>query len=419
MNVGKVSFGNAQPAAGTAQGAQQQQAPVKKADKGDVVVIGGKEIKKSTIAKGGVIATAVAALGTLALAASRGKGLNEAKAAIEKANSGAEGEATKFIQNVKDGFKTFFGEGKKTYKATLEQAEGLKNKLTGGGETVTPAPNNGTNTTPAATEGATGTQGTVQQPTQPQTPAPAPANTGNVADAAAEKVSVQDIVKAQKQVEAAEAQVKALKTNMPADVTKPTAPTAPIKPVEPEKVKEPKNVVTEPVRKSRKGKPVKLSDIEKNNPEQLSDAEKKQLKAFKNYTERKAAWAQYQTDLAQYQTDMTKYTTDLATYKTDLSAYNKKLGEFEKYQNAQKTLEAAEARVQEAKGNLSTMQKGASKEVRKAAAGLNGKTLQTLEENVNKAMAALENATDKNKAKLQANFEKAQDALTAYLQIIG
>ncbi len=34
-------------------------------------------------------------------------------------------------------------------------------------------------------------------------------------------------------------------------------------------------------------------------------------------------------------------------------------------------------------------------------------------------MEALANATDKNKAKLQANFEKAQDALTTYLQIVG
>ncbi len=116
MNVGKVSFGNT-PVAGTTPGAAQQ-APVKKADKGDVVVIGGKEIKKSTLAKGGIIATAAAALGTIAMAAKRGKVVN--------------GSESKFIANVKEGFKTFVGKGKETYKAAVEKAktavDGTKDK---------------------------------------------------------------------------------------------------------------------------------------------------------------------------------------------------------------------------------------------------------------------------------------------------
>ncbi len=130
MNVGKVSFGNAQPTAGATQTAAQQPA-VKKADKGDVVVIGGKEVKKSTLAKGGIIATAAAALGTLALAAKRGKGLNEALATINKAESNVDGEATKLFQNIKDGFGTFFGKGKEAYKTTLEKAKGLTTAGTG------------------------------------------------------------------------------------------------------------------------------------------------------------------------------------------------------------------------------------------------------------------------------------------------
>lgn len=107
MNVGKVSFGNT-PVAGTTPGAAQQ-APVKKADKGDVVVIGGKEIKKSTLAKGGIIATAAAALGTIAMAAKRGKVVN--------------GDGSNFIQNVTEGFKTFVGKGKEAYKTAVEKAK--------------------------------------------------------------------------------------------------------------------------------------------------------------------------------------------------------------------------------------------------------------------------------------------------------
>ncbi len=395
MNVGKVSFGNAQPAAGTAQGAKNA-APVKKADKGDVVVIGGKEItKKQAIAGGvGILAT-VAAVATTAWSAHRGKL--------------SLGENAKLTDKIKEGFHTLINKdaraefaekfGKKAKQAADAASDKAKDAVTdAAADKGAAATGEAADKGAAVKEGAdkTGAAEPAKQPEAAKKEAPV---------VNAEKVSVQDLVKAQKQVDAAEAQAQKLKNNMPAKVAKPDAPTAPIKPVEPTKVKEPKNVVAEPVRTNKKGsKTTKLSDIEKNNPEQLNDAEKKQLRAFKNYTERKAAWDKYQTDLAQYQTDMTKYQADLATYKTDLTAYNKKLGEFEKYQNAEKALEAAEARVQEAKGNLSAIQKGASKEVRKAASGLNGKTLQNLEDNVNKAMEALANATDKNKAKLQANF---------------
>ncbi len=415
MNVGKVSFGNAQPAAGTAQGAQQQQAPVKKADKGDVIIIGGKEItKKQAIAGGLGIFAAVAAVATTALSAHRGKL--------------SLGEDAKLVDKIKEGFHTLvnkearaeFAEkfGKKAKQAADAAGDKTKDAVADAGDKAKDAVKDAASDkgADAAEDAAAKTEDAVKK---------AAPDVKKAADAATEKVSVQDLVKAQKHVEAAETQVNKLKANMPADVAKPTAPTAPIKPVEPAKVKEPKNVVQEPVRKNKNGKTVKLSVIEKNNPEQLSKAEKQQLLTFKNYTERKAAWDKYQTDLAQYQTDMAAYTTANTKYKADLSTYNIELAKYEKYENAKQTLEAAEARLQNAKGNLSAMQKNASKEVRKAAGGLNGQTETTLANNVQKAMEAHTDAiskygkNSKQAQKAYDNFVKAQDAQTAYLQMIG
>ena len=74
MNVGKVSFGNAvQTATGTTQTAAQQ-TTAKKADKGDVVVIGGKEFtKKQAVVGGAAILASVAAIGTGIASYMRGK----------------------------------------------------------------------------------------------------------------------------------------------------------------------------------------------------------------------------------------------------------------------------------------------------------------------------------------------------------
>ncbi len=93
MNVGKVSFGNAvQTATGTTQTAAQQ-TTAKKADKGDVVVIGGKEFtKKQAVVGGAAILASVAAIGTGIASYMRGK-----------ANLGAE---SKVIDKIKDGFHT-------------------------------------------------------------------------------------------------------------------------------------------------------------------------------------------------------------------------------------------------------------------------------------------------------------------------
>lgn len=91
MNVGKVSFGST-PVAGTTPGATQQ-ASVKKADKSDVVVIGGKEFTKKQVAIGGAgILAAAAAIVTTAVSAHRGKNKLGAEA--------------KFIDKVKEGFHT-------------------------------------------------------------------------------------------------------------------------------------------------------------------------------------------------------------------------------------------------------------------------------------------------------------------------
>lgn len=111
MNVGKVSFGNAQPAAGTAQGAKNA-APVKKADKGDVVVIGGKEItKKQAIAGGvGILAT-VAAVATTAWSAHRGKL--------------SLGENAKLTDKIKEGFHTLIN---KDARAEFAEKFGKKAK---------------------------------------------------------------------------------------------------------------------------------------------------------------------------------------------------------------------------------------------------------------------------------------------------
>lgn len=114
MNVGKVSFGNAvQTATGTTQTAAQQ-TTAKKADKGDVVVIGGKEFtKKQAVVGGAAILASVAAIGTGIASYMRGK-----------ANLGAE---SKFIDKIKDGFHTIVNkEARADYKAARAAEKAAK-----------------------------------------------------------------------------------------------------------------------------------------------------------------------------------------------------------------------------------------------------------------------------------------------------
>lgn len=147
MNVGKVSFGNT-PVAGTTPGAAQQ-APVKKADKGDVVVIGGKEFtKKQAAIGGGVLATAAAAITAAVVAAKRGKVVNP--------------EGTKLFENIKTGFKSFYD---KTVKGDYQKAkEALKNAADNGAKGTDAAAEKGKEAVEeAANKGQAATEQTVNK----------------------------------------------------------------------------------------------------------------------------------------------------------------------------------------------------------------------------------------------------------------
>lgn len=422
MNVGKVSFGNT-PVAGTTPGATQQ-ASVKKADKSDVVVIGGKEIKKSTLAKGGIIATAAAALGTIAMAAKRGKVVN--------------GDGSKFIQNVTEGFKTFVGKGKEAYKTAVEKAktavDGTIDKAAGKTEQTAEATANKTeevvqdaaaNANKGTTEVAEKVEGQGQTA---ETPKPAPENqtlTAKTTKDATSKVTVEELVKAKSQVEAAEKHVTTLENNIQKALNKgemittaPTQPKQPVKPKKPTEVKEPGKVIPEPVRQGKKGKTTKLADIPE---DQLSKVEKQRLDSYKGYVERKTAYDEYQTALTKYNNEtFPQYETELTQFNTDARQYRVQLGKFQRYQEAEKAVEAAKGRATQAKGTLSTLQKNATKEVKKAASGLSGQTITKLEDQIKAAQKEFDNAdTDKAREIARDHLAAAQNSLFEYEQSIN
>jgi len=457
MNVGKVSFGNT-PVSGTTQTAAQQPT-VKKADKGDVVVIGGKEFTKTQVAVGGAgILAGAAVLATGIASYLRGK------------TAGIEG----FTARIKEGFHTIVNKearaeyAEKFGKKAAQAAEGAADKAAEGAadKTAEAAGDKAAAEAPAAAPAAAPAPAPAAEGAADKTSAAAaPAPEAAAAKSDKSKVTVQDLVKAQNTKNAAEAQVQKLQDEVQAGLhtqvltdgtkvlpdgskvltngtkvladgttakataeeiaikpmidTAPTAPKAPIKPVEPAEVKAPKKVVAEPVRRTRRGT-TKLADIPE---ERLSAAEKKQLQAYNKYQAQKAAHTKYQADLADYQADLAEYETRLKpAYEAARTQYNVQLGAYTRYQNAQARIENAEERLTEAKGRLSEVSKGASKEVKKAAAGLSGQKIADLQKAVQEAMDALDNlpktASAKQRENLQKRLTNAQDALFAYEQAI-